>query len=368
MCEPLLCETYSPQVILLRAHRSTEWHFLHEIKLKGQYALCRISETELVTKGRKLDGSSKPDIDEKYWKRRYNFFSRFDDGIAMDPESWFEVTPETIARHIADRMGECRRICDATAGIGGNAIQFALTPRTTVFCVDIDAERLKKCKHNAGVYGVENSVRIQVGNFLEVEPSRVDAVFISPPWGGPTHLDSPSFSLGDVEGCDIAGMFRRACCAWSRNVVLYLPRHTDLNELVVLAAHHGYGSFEVEKIYFAYPERHLKLIVVYFGSIFGNGAIFPRRRKIVATPACIGDFASCLPFAGPIIRSMYSGILRRYLLHLSAVLHQSRNEEIRAAGKYTKLSDDKVRSIGIAQLVSLLNQLDSPNAVRKSIR
>ena len=36
--------------------------------------------------------------------------------------------------------------------------------------------------------------------------------------------------------------------------VLYLPRHTDLNELVVLAAHYGYGSFEVEKIYFAYPE------------------------------------------------------------------------------------------------------------------
>ena len=34
----------------------------------------------------------------KYWMQRYTLFSRFDDGILMDEEGWFSVTPEGIAR------------------------------------------------------------------------------------------------------------------------------------------------------------------------------------------------------------------------------------------------------------------------------
>lgn len=39
-------------------------------------------------------------------------------------DSWFSVTPERIARHIADRC-RCDLIVDAFCGAGGNAIQFA---------------------------------------------------------------------------------------------------------------------------------------------------------------------------------------------------------------------------------------------------
>ena len=44
----------------------------------------------------------------------------------MSGASWFSVTPEQIARHVADR---CRAdvIVDAFCGAGGNAIQFAST-------------------------------------------------------------------------------------------------------------------------------------------------------------------------------------------------------------------------------------------------
>ena len=40
---------------------------------------------------------------KKYWFQRYRLFSKFDSGIWMDRESWFSVTPEKIAQHIAER-------------------------------------------------------------------------------------------------------------------------------------------------------------------------------------------------------------------------------------------------------------------------
>ena len=62
----------------------------------------------------------------KYWFRRYSLFSRFDEGIRMDTEAWYSVTPEEIAAHQAQRCA-CDVIVDAFTGCGGNAIQFALT-------------------------------------------------------------------------------------------------------------------------------------------------------------------------------------------------------------------------------------------------
>lgn len=45
-------------------------------------------------------------------------------------EGWFSVTPEKIAEHIALRVQDsfsAELIIDAFCGVGGNAIQFALT-------------------------------------------------------------------------------------------------------------------------------------------------------------------------------------------------------------------------------------------------
>lgn len=90
----------------------------------------------------------------KYWAQRYRLFSRFDEGIKLDrgqyvthtvsqdlhtvsqsgscvSEGWFSVTPERIAEHIALRVdhsfSQAQLIVDAFCGVGGNAIQFALT-------------------------------------------------------------------------------------------------------------------------------------------------------------------------------------------------------------------------------------------------
>lgn len=62
----------------------------------------------------------------KYWYRRFMLFSRFDQGVRLDRESWFSVTPETVAAHTAQRC-KCDLIVDAFCGSGGNTIQFAMT-------------------------------------------------------------------------------------------------------------------------------------------------------------------------------------------------------------------------------------------------
>ena len=65
-------------------------------------------------------------LDAKYWHQRHRLFSLFDEGIQLDLEGWYSVTPESIAIHIAER---CRSdvVIDAFCGVGGNAIQFAMT-------------------------------------------------------------------------------------------------------------------------------------------------------------------------------------------------------------------------------------------------
>eukprot|EP00927_Polykrikos_kofoidii_P045761 TRINITY_DN39869_c0_g1_i1.p1 TRINITY_DN39869_c0_g1~~TRINITY_DN39869_c0_g1_i1.p1 ORF type:complete len:676 (-),score=85.50 TRINITY_DN39869_c0_g1_i1:327-2282(-) len=303
-------------------------------------------------------------IDDKYWKRRYNYFSRFDEGVRMDAGAWFEVTPESVARHIADRM-QYGLVVDGTCGVGGNAIQFALTSER-VIGVDVDQQRLMDARHNAGLYGVSDRIDFVCDDFVRFAANysgpQVDAVFLSPPWGGPSHLDAEYFSLKDVACPDIVGLFSAAASISSR-VVLYLPRHSDLHEIVILAAAHGYTSVEVEKVLFKYPTPHLKLVIVHFTpEVASCGDATAVRHKSVGADArgghqkapstgqrkdsdtvagsafddkaeascCLGrdnrSFPDCLlrlpPLAGPLIRALHCRYhyIGRYIVALAFAL------------------------------------------------
>ena len=43
---------------------------------------------------------------KKFWPRRYYLFSKFDRGVLIDDESWYSVTPEPMAKHIAAKVNE----------------------------------------------------------------------------------------------------------------------------------------------------------------------------------------------------------------------------------------------------------------------
>lgn len=86
---------------------------------------------------------------------------------------------------------------DAFAGVGGNAIQFALTC-DRVIAVELSAQRLELAKHNAEVYGVAHKIDFICGDFLQVAATLqvgtprescfavILIIFISAHWGEPS--------------------------------------------------------------------------------------------------------------------------------------------------------------------------------------
>jgi len=191
-------------------------------------------------------------VHDKYWCQRRRLFSRFDMGVQLDSEGWFSVTPEIIADHVAQRVGELADsaafqnqregivVLDAFCGCGGNAIAFGKISSdkiSLVVCVDIDRSKLRKAAYNASLYDIPNDKLVfiecntmfllmncykdgelmldklganvpnmpapvetedyagyRIGG-LESLPSRIDAVFMDPPWGGVDYSRQNSYDL-----------------------------------------------------------------------------------------------------------------------------------------------------------------------------
>lgn len=133
---------------------------------------------------------------QRYWDRRYQLFSRFDDGIRLDREGLFSVKPEASALEVAKRLPGAT-VLDAFCGAGGSAIGFAREGKR-VIAVDINAERLAMARHNAALYGVADNITFINGDVREL-PSEIsfDSVFFDPPWGGPDYFRLEHFTFGN---------------------------------------------------------------------------------------------------------------------------------------------------------------------------
>ena len=78
--------------------------------------------------------------------------------------------------------------------------------RAQVLAVDINAKRVAMTVHNAGVYGVSARVSAVVADFFGLAATlAADAVFLSPPWGGPFYKFSDTFDvLTPLEGLGVS--------------------------------------------------------------------------------------------------------------------------------------------------------------------
>ncbi|ORZ10808.1 RNA cap guanine-N2 methyltransferase-domain-containing protein [Absidia repens] len=200
---------------------------------------------------------------QKYWYQRYSYFSKYDEGILMDHEGWFSVTPELIAQHIAER---CRSdiVIDAFCGCGGNAIQFASTCQR-VIAIDIDPVKLHCARHNAKIYGVEDRIEFILGNFYELAPFlKADVVFLSPPWGGPPYHKAKVYNLKTMMPGNGMSIFKLASRI-TPNIAFFIPKTTNLHQLALLA---GRGNFyEIERNYLG---GTLKALTAYYGDYLPN--------------------------------------------------------------------------------------------------
>ena len=229
----------------------------------------------------KLDLQTKnplENVHDKYWNQRYRYFSRFDEGIKMDEEAWYSVTPERIAEHIAKRC--CLHdsnivIVDAFTGAGGNAIQFARFC-SQVIAIDIDPKKIEIARHNAKIYGVDHKIEFLCGNFLDICPRLrdVDVVFLGPPWGGTDYLDLGShfeidkgINLGD--SCNGTDLFTMAL-KLTKNLVYLLPRNVLTRDLRRLSGLHPSQECEMERNFI---NQKIKMVTVYFGDSLMRGKI-----------------------------------------------------------------------------------------------
>ncbi|CAE6458976.1 unnamed protein product [Rhizoctonia solani] len=225
---------------------------------------------------------------KKYFAQRHRFFSLYDEGCLLDEEGWYSVTPEKIALQIAERC-RCGTVIDAFCGVGGNAIAFAQTCER-VIALDISPTRLAIARHNAEIYGVADRIEFILGDYVSLAGSlaslgrRVDVVFLSPPWGGPSYISgstetgpatdskdahSSVYTLDNllpISGAELFTISHKI----SRNIAMYLPRNTDVGEIGALAP--PGENVEIEEEWMG---SKLKALTCYFGGLArGQGHLF----------------------------------------------------------------------------------------------
>ncbi|XP_014213093.1 trimethylguanosine synthase [Copidosoma floridanum] len=198
---------------------------------------------------------------KKYYAKRYRLFSKFDDGIVLDNESWFSVTPEKIAKYIAER---CRSdlIVDAFCGAGGNSIQFAFTCER-VYAIDIHPQKIAIARHNAQIYGVADRIEFIIGDFFCLADRLLaDVVFLSPPWGGPSYIQDKSYDIENIMQPKGGIKLLQTAKKISDNVAYYLPKNIDTLQLAMAA---GEGSqVELEQNFLG---TQLVAVTAYFGDL-----------------------------------------------------------------------------------------------------
>ncbi|KAJ3038014.1 Trimethylguanosine synthase [Rhizophlyctis rosea] len=253
---------------------SSDGHFSlgHAEELVTDAELPEINEADYIWEEHHI-----PPYLTKYWYQRYSLFSMFNEGVMLDEEGWYSITPEKIATHIAQR---CSRdtIVDAFCGVGGNTIQFAKVCKK-VIAVDIDPIKIRCAQHNARVYGVADKIQFVLGDFMKLAPKlKADAVFLSPPWGGPSYLKAKVFDMHSMMMMDGGELFDTARSI-SNNICYYMPRNIDHNQLIQVAPP-GHLC-EIEEVFL---NDRLKCCIAYYRELAKGQADGTVVTPAVSTP------------------------------------------------------------------------------------
>jgi trimethylguanosine synthase len=112
----------------------------------------------------------------------------------LDQQSWYSVTPESVADYISSRINVKNTLLDAFCGAGGDSIKLAGSCEK-IISNDIDPVKLKCLLNNAKIYDAQN-ITLSNSDFFKLDV-KVDAVYLAPPWGGPDYFKIESFHPAD---------------------------------------------------------------------------------------------------------------------------------------------------------------------------
>lgn len=224
----------------------------------------------------------------KYNAQRYTLFSRFDEGVKLDKQMWYSVTPESIARSQALRAANCGQgrggvLIDGFCGAGSNSIQFAQNVSSARSCfvlgLDVRMSRLRATNRHAKIYGVDNRIDLVCADFRSTprlfRQGVANGVFLSPPWAdkGEVPSESGAFSLRRLAlGLDGAKLLR-AALSLSPDVAIFLPRVVSRQEVRALAvlARSDVVIQEHIRITRGQAARHPTAVTCYFGAWARHG-------------------------------------------------------------------------------------------------
>ena len=117
-------------------------------------------------------------------------------------------------------------------------------------------------RHNAQVYGVAHKIEFIHGDFCALAPTlKADAVFLSPPWGGPAYADAEVFDIKTMMQPDGIWLFEQAR-AITKNVAYFLPRNVDKAQASLLAGAGAMCELERNKV-----NKKIKSITAYYGDL-----------------------------------------------------------------------------------------------------
>lgn len=187
-----------------------------------------------------------PEHCKRYWRKRYQLWSKFDQGVLFTPELWYSVTPERVAKFTAKLAKtlapRAKAALDVCCGGGGNTIQFARYFEHLVG-VDISSTNVACCEHNARIYGTHKNTHFIKGNWNELQDStswvpdvvelqngKFDVVFSSPPWGGPAVNKKKFFDLHSMRPFNLRAIVT-SMKKFSDNIFLFIPRNLDLDQI-----------------------------------------------------------------------------------------------------------------------------------------
>ena len=177
-----------------------------------------------------------------------------------------------------------------------------------VIALDTSATRLALARHNAQIYGVADRIEFILSDYISFAKSylslpslskplsgnshqarKIDVVFLSPPWGGPSYLAGshddnsaasqttpglpptsghPTYSISSISpipGAQLFSLTRRI----TRNIAFYLPRNTRLEEVSALLSEENTGEVSTEQIEIEeeWMGTKLKALTCYFGGL-----------------------------------------------------------------------------------------------------
>lgn len=166
-------------------------------------------------------------------------------------------------------------LIDAFAGVGGNTIAFALSGKwQQIFAIEKDPATLACAKHNAEIYGVAKKIFWINGDCFEEIKKRFTAgmkekavVFASPPWGGPQYSGDGIFDLTTMQPYGLQTLFDTFSKV-TKEIVLYLPRTSDLNQLAQLVDNEGEELPDDQKLQVVQycMKGATKALCVYYGN------------------------------------------------------------------------------------------------------